>query len=715
MKSGPGTAVLLIAGAVLLLGAMSGVAQAQDERARELFNEAKDLWEQDRIEEAVAALRRLIAEDPSSETAYQLLREAETRMMLDLLVKGGESEKVARAILDLADRGEMERSRDEEAIKALTDRAIRSTDVGDRRSAVREIVARHGEYAVPYLYHYLGSNDTDERVNAILALTAIGTDAVLPLTEVLQSDNWLVQKNAALVLDRIKDVRALGGLTDLARRAENDAVRAAAAGAAVKVAGDMGEIDAVGAYDYLAERYYLRDERVIRNYAASYNVWSFRDGQLSFREVPRYLYHLELAEEAAYDALAVDPTNAHSRALLTAVHYAQWGTLQGLTPDVRSSEDVQALEARYWNVLPISAAQGADVQLAALSLGLKWNDPWIARQSLSALAAVWDDREIGEDSPLVAALSADDKTVRFAAAVTALLVDPGQAFPGSDVVIPLAAQAVATGSVRQVLLVESGAELRAKSLRALDEANIYAVAESTGIDGLIRAKEVGTFDAIILAYDLGEEQSSQRIVNELRRDFRTAQVPILISGTEEQLAEAREYFATKVQGFILNDPIPVEEVRQAAAQSMNDDQMRALAVAKAAAEGLASLNLGLTAFENAGGAEEALIGVLGTDRPEDLRIAVLSAIANVGSPASAEALVETLGQSANSTAVRVGAALALGEVLSGMAAPAAVYEALLSAAGDEAQEVRAAAGAALGSMMLTPEQALEVASRYRVE
>lgn len=717
MNSGPKHAVLVFAAVVLLLtGAFSGVARAQDQaQIDSLFTQAKDAWEQGHYDEAAKALKQILAQDPSQETAYGLLRKVENRMLLDMLTRGGDSEKVARTLLELAHRGEMERTRDEAAIKGLVQQAVKGENMAVREKAVRDLVARHGEYAVPYLYKYLGSNDTDERVYAILALSELAGDAVLPLVEVLNSGEWLIQKNAAAVLEKIGDVRAVGGLAELAATATNPEVQSAAQRAATSVAGGMLEdLSPVNAYLWLARKYYSGDADVIRNYLSGYTLWSWKDGDLASRDVPKYMYRLELAEEAAYDALAADAESQEARNVLAAVQYAEWGTLNSLNEEAMASDETARHMANYWNVLPITMAQGTDTQLGALSLGLAWGDPWISRLALGALPEVWDGREITGDSPLVAALDAQDKTVRFAAAIAALKLDPEMEFEGSEKVAPLAAQAVSAGSLRQILLIEPDAGTRTKASQALEDAGLYVVTESAGIPGFIRAKEVGTFDAIVLRYDL-PDALAEKIVRELRRDFRTAGVPILISGPEGELTEAKANFGTNVQGFIEIDPINVDEVRTAAEQSMNDDQKRALEVSKAACMALAMVDPAHTAYMNYGTTEAALAGVLSSNKPDDIRLAALMALGRLGTAQSSDALVDTFSNSANATAVRVAAAEALGNVLRGMAAPANAYDALLGGLGDEAREVRSAAGAALGAMMLTSAQENEVLTKYRVE
>jgi HEAT repeat protein len=753
MNHGPRKAVLITAVIALLAGglffAFPGAAEAED-RAQidEMFDQAQDLWKRGRTQECAEALKKLLAADPTQTTAYELLRKAENQMFLDLLKAGGDSALAARRLLELAHPGELKRVKDDAAIKGLVDDAVKGADHGVRTKAIRTLVANHGEYAVPALFPYLGSNDTNERVYAILALTELSSDAVLPLTEVLHSSNPLIQMNAAICLEKIGDLRAIGGLASMAAHSEDEGAKMAAAGAMGAImaskkegcecggecAGCMGEMTPAGAYLMLSKKYYLKDGAVIRNYLRGYTLWSWKDDGLVSREVPSFLYHLELSEEALYDALGEEPDNATARNALSAVHFAQVGAFSALGDSVSGDETIVALKAKYQNVMNITSAQGVETALNALHIGLKYNDAAISVGALHVLPMIWDGREVQpmppaltEDqiddgmvqepmvkSPMIAALESEDKTVRYAAAVALLMIDPGMPYPGAEMVVELAAQAAATGSARQVLVIEPDAETRAKAIRDLGEGKLMVITEATGIRGFRRALEVGTFDAIVVRAKLPDMLVST-LITELRQDFRTQQTPIVLIGSEGELTEAKAMFDTKVQGYAAADPINVGTVRDAASGSMNDDQKRALHLSQFACMALGMIDPAHTAYANYAAAEGALIGVVESDKPDAIRLLALGALARIGSASSADALVKTFTGTANATPVRVAAATTLGQIFKGQAAPGAVFDGLLGGFGDENAAVRMAAGTALGAMDLSFEQRNMVLTQYRVE
>src|SRR5690606_5580642 len=99
-------------------------------------------------------------------------------------------------------------------------------DYGTRRQAVSEILAEHGEFAVPAFVAILGDeNRADEQTYAISALNQIGRTAALPLIAALQSDNELQRRNVAAALSLIGDRRAVPAFLALASNDPSAAVR----------------------------------------------------------------------------------------------------------------------------------------------------------------------------------------------------------------------------------------------------------------------------------------------------------------------------------------------------------------------------------------------------------------------------------------------------------------------------------------------------------
>src|SRR5688572_9278306 len=182
-------------GLVFAFALASVPALAQDD-VQTLFQQGVDLLRRGRKEEALVAFQKVLAADPSQEEAYQLWKETDYDIWLDMMVESGEFQLVAKRIQELARIARNERKNDPEAIRGLVESLRGTSDPLERRKLVRQIAADHGEYAVPMLANALADeNDDDWRVIATHSLAQMGTDVVLPLIE-CRSEGRRVGKEA---------------------------------------------------------------------------------------------------------------------------------------------------------------------------------------------------------------------------------------------------------------------------------------------------------------------------------------------------------------------------------------------------------------------------------------------------------------------------------------------------------------------------------------
>src|SRR6185436_12176996 len=98
---------------------------------------------------------------------------------------------------------------------------------------------------------YLGSNDVDTRANAILALTKIGSDAVLPLAASVGMGNDVQKHNTVLLLERIGGERA--------------------APAIAKARGDKTKAHEL--YLNMSRKYFRGDPMTVQAFDRSYAIW----------------------------------------------------------------------------------------------------------------------------------------------------------------------------------------------------------------------------------------------------------------------------------------------------------------------------------------------------------------------------------------------------------------------------------------------------------
>ena len=288
----------VIALAVGLL-CMAGPAQADSDALKDALHD----YATGKYEDALGKLRAYVQSNPDQQEVFAVLQEAENRVILRAMAKGGEHEQLIKYLLDKSQVAEGDGMADD-AIKAKADAAVTTKDVAAQQRARTELRAAGGR-AVPYLYGYLGSEDPNEVVGAILALRALNRSAVAALTETLNSDNPKIRGHAAVILGDIGDARAKPAVLNQAMSDTDVGAKAKAAGALEKLGGAKGSVAAT--YCHLGNRYYARDITVIRAFDSTKDMWRWDDGKLARYTVPSYLFPYQMAEECAADAMAVEP------------------------------------------------------------------------------------------------------------------------------------------------------------------------------------------------------------------------------------------------------------------------------------------------------------------------------------------------------------------------------------------------------------------------
>lgn len=692
---------------------------ADDAKVRDLYSGGMKALEQGDYEGALGKFKALLQEDPSQDQVLDLIRATETRHFLKMLTKGGEMEMVAKRMLDLDNMALRERSRDKDRISALVNTAIKDGDLEKRRTASRTLMSDHGAFAVPFLVGYLGSNDTDERVHAIMALEDIGLEAVLPLVEALQSPDANVRQNVVVVLRRLLDPRAYPILAWLAGSKDQPAsVRDAAAAAMSTYKGMTGSKAATpqDAFVEVARMYYSKAPEILRDMGGSSVLWRWEAGGLQYSDCPALMYHLRLAEKACVMAIRADPTMSEkAQAVLSIVYAAQQVALTNAPESFRTSEAGQAEAARLAMADAAIRANGAAVLEKGLFLAMEWGDAPVAVAILNTLPTYGSGVGLGAGSAVVKALGSGDPSVQWAAALCCIRLAPQASFPRCDLVVPLAADAVALGAVRQILIIEPDTKTAVQLQTELNGAGMHTVLARNGAEGLVASKQA-RFDAVLVSAGV-KDVLAQALVNEIRRDARTSGTPVMVVAPESAAEGITGLMGDSISGVVTlpaSANVYVPQVKEAAAKSPLDDRARALDLSETACDVLASAKPS-SCFDFRR-AEKALLGTLdpASNKPDGLKLKALAALKRWGSNASLGGLLSALTNGENSEDVRAGAASAAGVILNGQAPTAKGFEMLLAGLGDASVAVRTACAGALGSAKLTPAQRGAVLEKSRL-
>jgi len=705
-------------------------AAAQESEALQKVNEGIRLLrigDRESVAKAITVLREAIAADLTSEDALAALSQAEAmQALINLMASGAEGANVAQAILDIATPRLPEQAFNEAELKRLVKTAVESDDYNERFDASMSLARVYGEFAVPYLLPYLGSTNTEQKINAhITLMNRLGRDAVLPLNEALMHGNSTVRMMAASELGVIGDERSLAVMAEATQDADKN-VRDEAAKAWEKLVAKFPWASGMTAselYTRLARLYYHGEYRVMAYADRPLVVWSWSDA-IEMTKVPRYLYVLKLAEQACYDALRLDDTNMDARALLARVISTEKVASDAMSVMV-DDELSKAYAAGLNKAAGTVAALGWDTLTSALTQCLDERDGAAGAFIVDLMPAIYSGADFTEDNPVVRGTTDSSAAVRLTAAESVLRFNATRritAFPDPDGFIALVGRAVGQVIPRTILVVDANDARRNKMLAELAKTKYLTFDARSGGDGVLSAMRMVGLDLIILSVDLGD-MDVLAAVRRLREDDRTKNVPIVIVGTLEQAADDqwRSLYKDSAQGLagVPSGPgIPPPTFGEVVAAAFGGDSpgaKRRYEWSAQVLDALATTDTGNALF-NWSALTQTLTMLLTADVPDDppVRRNALRALANIADPAATGALISYFGQAADG-ALKAEAGLALAEIFhkAPQSLDDAAFDTLLKGTQSSDPAVYAAAFGALGSATLTPAQQVKCARLNR--
>lgn len=486
---------------------LAGSAAAQ---ADEHFREAIAAYQQDDLPAAIQHLKALLAENPASEEALALWDGAEKQVVTRMLLERGELGALADRFLGLARVARRAVTEDPGNARETVQRVLEGDPV-ERERALLELRATFGPWAVPALVGPLGDRgDADNRVDAIQALVRLGSDAVMPLVAVLQSDDVTTRRNAAAVLGTLGDPRAAAALAFMARDDEDDTTRAVAAEALAKLDAPAG--DPVALARNLAEGWLRGDLELVQPWSGAAVTWHWADGALAGRRVLAGLYHLDVAEQTAL--LAVEHGGAHAvRPVLAAVAAAKQAEIAaaGRLADMEGNELLAAaqegLPAIERSLALAGSHRGKGLMLC---LSGKRRQVQAAQALMATMGASAEER-----TALRAALQDPENAVSSAAAMA--LARQGE----SDAAV-VERLAVAITSAPDRLVASIG-----QTGLAGGAPGWQLVAAENPAEGLLRAKMLPPKDVLVVQDGAGGV-TLDTLVFGLKNDPRTSGVPLVI-------------------------------------------------------------------------------------------------------------------------------------------------------------------------------------------
>lgn len=643
------------------------------------FNQGVELLKKGDREGALAQFRAALAADPSSEEAYELWRSTEHQVWLDMLVEGGEFELIARRMMEKVRISEAELSTDEDAIAELVDVLRGSSDVVARRAAVRELAAKHGEYAVPKMLGMLRAEDgSDTSVIGMVSLAEMGSPVVLPLIEALHADSEFLQANVAHTLGRIGDRRAAGALSDLAASASG--MVAQAASAAAEKCGAAGRTP-VELFIEEGRGYYTSDDTYVRPYDPSEVMWHWQDGRLVYTALPGAIHSESLAKRAFTRALSADPQSIDALAGLAR-------SASSIETKLAALEDVDAglLESSAQGNLAVAMA-GATALEAALGNALD-------QQPMDVIAGVALCRNLAHQATsattnLTRASQQGDGSLRAEAAIAlAHIAAQSGSSPGDDIVGSLA-DAAAREVMRVVVIIDGDLERMGGMQSTLDAAGASVIAQDRAAAGLAMLRQLPGVDAVMVGDGLSDLTLDQVVTEIASMDHISKAALFIVSSSDANEAYGdRDRVAGVIDGSDLSDVQAIFDEDLTGDRAEADDLSRRSSEALAA---VAARGGDITA------AVDALANVAQNREADAVAIPAMHALGLGGGAGQVYALVAVLADTNRSDAARIAAADAMNGIFGREAVAVSDAAGLREVVvGDGPLAVRQAAARALG-------------------
>lgn len=463
---------------LVLLLAVVGVVNAETLETQ--WNEFLHYTQIGRLDMAQAYADQIIESEPDPIELLELSKDNPTgyNLLLRMYASSEELKTIAGSLLEIIEEGRYLK-RTDSAIIAEEIRRLSSTTRGKLKAIER--LKNAGEYAVPLMLDVMtDSSRKSEFANVAPALSEIGRDAIRPLVAALQMDDIAIKAEIVNALGKIGYPQAIPYLKYVMEFDSSLELREQAKEAIVKIDAEALKLSAAELFYSLAENYYYeRESLAVRSGYDFGNVW-FWDAVNSrvIREQVdiSYFYYLSSMRCSEW-ALKADANLGKAIGLWIATYFRAEST--GVDMPKYFGEG-HADAATY------ASTAGAEYLHQGLKRAIQDKDGYVALGVIEALASNAGEvsllYRVGLNQPLLDALSFDDKSVKYSAAIAIAMAGPDKNFPESSLIIKNLADAIGDNA-------DMGQELADEyALRSVN-AMLKLAIERNSVVNLLAAKE----------------------------------------------------------------------------------------------------------------------------------------------------------------------------------------------------------------------------------
>jgi hypothetical protein len=615
----------------------------------------------DRADEAQRYLKRLLDGSPSPEVLTALHRKHGSSLFLRFIMEERlrpEGRQLGQAVMQAAYDAARDPARLQSLIANLTDPA---SEV--RREAYSGLREAGDAGAVALIDTLSDDARAAQHAAARLALIGWGQPAEGPLLAALEAPDPTMRATLIDIVGHLESRTAVAFVLrpSLAEDISSEEKQAAQR-ALMRLIGSLpGRHEAEG-YLFRRGEEYLRGQHV-RPVDVDGNVdhwtWDAAAETVTVQRLDARRAALETAARIGRELCALSPDNAEYRRLRLIA------SLESAKLEVGYNEPLPTGEGTVWEVATTDTAEDLE---DALAFALKHGYTGAAIGALEALAEVGNasllENPDGQPRQVTRALQHPDQSVRFAAAMAIMRWDPQLAYPGASYLPETLAYFARTTGSRRVLVGHP---------RVTQAQTLVGMLNGLGFDAEAAPSSRGVFRAATASPDLDllfisdalDGPPVEELVQQLRRDARTANLPVGVMAREHNLSRLRRFTDLEPLTETFPRPHTVEtlsiEVRRLLDLTSGEaaSEARRLHRAEIALEYLAHLAAESQRYRayDVLAHEETLIQAL--YQPSLTRAAAV-ALGQLGSPDAQRALVTVASQNTRDIASRRAAADAFG-------------------------------------------------------
>ncbi len=648
-------------------------------------------FEEGDFDASLAAFEKAFAQSPTADVIGGFVEKATAAKIYEMILsKDPRVAGMGRQILESSSKVYKQRLGDAEQVKRAVDETLGS-ESQDQLVKMIQNANTFGRNLVPALIPVLADTDLARRSVAINWIgSRIGIDAVPILQAARKHPNPTVRRNVADLLG-VRQLRHQVSLATLKAMAETDAspeVKDTAVNSLSAILGDLnGRGKESGAKEYFLENaigYYLHSHK--NPFASTYytpTVYRLEGENVLGEQVADFQLSERMAQHALEEALELDP-EFHEAQVLTLCNDAAQVYEYDLNVDYHAKDDSHA------DVKGLLEKQKSYVDFVLRNRLVQWPDEVlfdglgqaledgrgdVARKIVETIRETYRGGRAPES--LVKALEdSNSRLVRIAAAIALAHWNPtSRDFDAGEVVVSILSEAVVTSGVRTAHKVMGDSQQANRFAEMLADLNMES---SSATDTIEKAYEVVVSsppDVVIMDENVTKSSGKKEVapinhfVNQLRKNYRSAGVPVVVVVPAASLQKAKPlYEDAERKVWVVPDSIDRlglnNTVFNKIFEDKDDAKAHATRLARAAGEAINYLAMVPTRIP-VRKSVESLRKVL-KNRPDEVRVPCIMALGNLKAGEAVGELAVVFESSENAKEVRVEAMRAVGKALQGL-------------------------------------------------